>query len=223
MEDLKLKQFNAKLKKDFSMLIYGSRRSGKSTLLKYMYELNKLGERYDHVICFSENTDALDDMKTFVHGNLFFDKFDSAVLHRAIILSKKYEDIDKPKKFLILCDDTGSLCRNDENIQKIFIYGRHMGMSIIILSQHYSFLSADSRNNADYLIIGRSNSGLEKKAMIDNFLIGSRETDLIKDSEYGFYRKLLNKYTENYKFLVIDCTSNNNSFHSVVKYIRAEY
>ena len=41
-------------------------------------------EEYDHVIVISESAETLDHYSNFVHGNLFFDRFDGSILEKVI-------------------------------------------------------------------------------------------------------------------------------------------
>lgn len=225
MSEINLEKWDMTLHDDFSMAVYASRRSGKSTLVRYIFESNDLNQKFDFIICISKNQDALDYMSEFVSGDLFFDKFDKNVIKQIVEISKELEMNQTEMKFLIILDDTNcNEAKNDETLNDVYSMGRHLGISIIWITQHVTNLSTTMRNNSDYLLIGRCGTATEKKAIIDNFLMGSRDEDVENGkSEHHFYRELIKKYTKDYTFIVVIPTSQSTDFKDVVQFIRAEY
>jgi AAA+ ATPase superfamily predicted ATPase len=224
MSDIKLKIWNLKLPDHFSMIIYGSRRCGKSTIARYIFEKNNLNEKYDFIICMSKNNDALSFMSEYVSSKFFINRFDGQMIKNIIDISQHLEKKAIHKNFLIILDDTNcNEAKNNEALKDIYSMGRHLNCSIIWMTQHVTNISPDSRNNGDLYIIGNMQNAIEKKTLIENFFMGLRdEDDALKESEYKFYRQLIKKYTCNYKFIVIDGTSLNNEFYDKVKYILAK-
>jgi hypothetical protein len=223
MTEIKLEEWNLDLPDNFSMLVYGSRRAGKSTMVRYIVESNNLNDKFDHIVCISTNHDTLNEMSEYISGNLQYSEFNPTVLKNLCKISEECEVNNKAKKFLIILDDINNDARNDKTINNIYATGRHFNASIIIISQHVTSLSPNTRNNSDIILIGRVNTAIEKKCIIENFLLGARDEDTnMTESEYKFYRRLIKKYTSNFNFIVIDNTTMTNEFDDMIKYVKAE-
>jgi hypothetical protein len=206
----------------FSMIIIASRRSGKSTLVKYIIEQGKLIEKYDYFIVLSENDDSLDYLSNFIPGNLFIKNFEADIIDNLVQVSEKLELEMNAKSFLMIIDDmTGNDIKYNLIMTKIYAMGRHLRIGIIWLSQQMKILSTTSRNNSDYILIGRSSNAKERYNLINDFLNGTLDDDFEK-SNLSFYRNLLKEYTKNYGFIVIDNTIQDHNFDDTIKYIRVK-
>lgn len=222
MTEINLKEWDLKLPNHFSMLIYGSRRCGKSTICKHIIESNKLNDKYDHIICMSKNKDTLNDMSEYISGDLFFNEFNSQILLNTCKVSEDLEYKGNTKTFLIILDDVnGKDSKYDEHVNNVYSMGRHMNISIIWITQHITNINPSNRNNSDIILIGRMNTSTEKKQVMDHFLMGTRDEDMDNNkTDNKVYRILIKKYTENFKFIVIDNTTSTNDFNDVIKHVR---
>lgn len=226
-----LKEFNELNKlsdKFFSMLVFGSRRTGKSELVKYIYNYLDLGEEYDFIVVCSLSPSTLDFFSNFVHGNLFFNYFDENIIENIIRQSTRLEADGTPKKFLCIFDDCiGNNLKNSEAMTKLYATGRHYRISVILIAQKITFVNTSVRNNSDIIFIGKTKSALEKEAVIKNFLDGIADHTEIEKFGYTqnriFYMDLLKEGTANYKFIVIDnMEEKSTDFDVIVKSIRAK-
>lgn len=210
--------------KFFSMIISGSRREGKSYMIKHIYETCNFGQEYDFVAVFSENTDNIDFYSEFVHGSLFFDHYDTDVIDRIKQLNEAFELKGIQKKFLLIMDDCMGNSKNEENFKKLYAQGRHMNISIIFSIQKATLIDTTARNNSDVVMICRSKSAMEKTSIIDNFMKGTAEEEDMKGmKEDKFHRKLMKDYCKDYQFLVLDyMNSSSNEFTDIVKKYKAE-
>lgn len=209
----------------FSMLIIGSRRSGKSYMVKHLWKKAKFNKYYDFFLVFCNSGDVSDYYSEFVPGNLFFKEFDETILKRVFDMSEKYKNEGTPKKFLCLFDDSvGTNEKCSEAIMQIYATGRHHNVSIIFCSQRLFLTNTTARNNSDCVLIGKSKSAIEKKYIIDCFLNGSLDIGEQPQNfkPYMFYNELIKEYTINYNFIVLDFSNDNsNSFFDTVFYYKA--
>ena len=81
----------------FSMLIIGSRRSGKSYMVRHLWNLADFNNYYDHVIIFCNSNDVIEYYSEFVSGSLFFKEYDEEIIKRIMQLSEHYKTKGKPK------------------------------------------------------------------------------------------------------------------------------
>ena len=213
---IKLSEWSPVMTTDYvSMLFIASRRSGKTELCKYILKESKMIDDYDYTVVMSESQDTLDSFSDIVSGDLFFDKFDPQIIDNLIAVSEKQEVDGKKKSFLLIIDDiVNNDMKHAEVMKKTFCIGRHYSISVIIISQKMSLISTTSRNNADLIFIGKSNSSAERIAIIDNLLLGLRDTDGSGSqlSDRKFYFDIIKKYTANYNFIVLDNTTMSNEF-----------
>lgn len=212
----------------FSVICFASRKSGKSELIKYIYQKCDFGSEYDFVIVMSESMETLDFFSEVVHGNLFFNKFDNQYIDNIIAQSEKLESEGTKKKFLVIFDDViGNDVKSSLAVQKLYAIGRHYSISCILIIQKLTLMSTTVRNNSDVIFIGRAKSGSERKSIIDNMFKGMASTSEIE--KYGFktkedfYETLLNEHTSSYNFIVLDYTDPNNyKFVDVVNTFKAD-
>lgn len=215
---------NTLCNKFFSMIITGSRREGKSFMIKHIYKTCDFGKEYDYVIVFSENSDNIDFYSEFVHGSLFFDNYDTQIVERIKILQQAYELRGIKKKFLIIMDDCLNNSKNEANFKQLYAQGRHMNISIIFSIQKATLIDTTARNNSDCVLICRSKSAMEKTSILNNFMKGTADEEDMKGlSEEKFHRKLMKQYCKNYQFLVLDYMNNqSNEFKDIVKKYKAK-
>ena len=177
------------------------RNSGKSVLAKYliMNEIKKFNKIF--LICPTEKINR--HYSDILHNDCIFDKYEEkwveSLIHKMTEINS-----DKPKKdkknILLILDD----CVSDINfhqspsLKKLYVRGRHINISIILVLQYMNLCPPVCRVNSDYLFIGQLNRQ-SINLLCDEFQSG----DISKED----FIKMYNRCTINYKFLVI----NNNS------------
>jgi len=193
---------------NFSMLMLASRRSGKSYLLKHLFD-NYM--KFNKVVIFTRNKSNYDDWKT----KMIYDKFNEGTLQILNNYNKKNNE-----RILIIFDDfMGKDTKSSEEISKLFSEGRHNGLSVVFLVQELKGAATTWRNNSDYVIILRNNSQDERLKIIDKMLRGSVFYE--GKSEIKFYSGLIKKYTENYKCLIIDNLQTSSDINDKLSWYRA--
>lgn len=192
-----------KKNKHFSSIICGSRRSGKSYLVKYLFKKNKFNEKFDYIIIMC-NSSELEKYKEYVKGELFFHEFDPDVIDRLFILADHNKENYNEKNYLIILDDSISNTQlYSQSLDRIFSRGRHSNISLILTTQKMSMASTMSRSNSDVVFLGGAKSSLEKKAYINNFLYGEIEFPEGVNEEKALI-KIIKESTKDFNFLVID-------------------
>lgn len=228
MEDFYLKRWPIKCIKNgnlFSMLIIGSRKSGKSYMVKHLFKLARFSKYYDFIVVFCNSGDIKDFYSNFIPGDLFFKEYNEEYMVRIFQQSEKFKQEGNPKKYLIIFDDSvGSDEKNSNSILQSYATGRHHNVSIIFCSQRLYLTNTTARNNSDVILIGNSRSAIEKKYITDTFLRGSLELAEIPQGvkECALHYHLIRKYTVNYNFLILDYSNEtDNSFKCTVFFYRA--
>jgi len=191
------------------MICVASRRSGKSELIKYIYQTLDFGEEYDFITVISMCDDSLDFMSNFVHGNIFIKDFSDNIVNNLIIKSDELVSKGKPKRFLVIIDDVvGYGIKNSEAIMKLYALGRHHNISCILICQMVTLMSVTARSNSDLILIGAVSDGKEKDSVMNNLLKGlaSRKDRIDRGytNKEDFYDDLIKYNTEDYNFIVID-------------------
>ena len=224
-QDIKpLSKWNPRtLKLPFSALMIASRNSGKSTLIRYLYE-NYWATKFD-ITCVFCPTDYHQKYPEFIPGTLFFEDFDPAILRKIQALQKKrMEDGKKAYQVLIIFDD----CSDDRerymrDIQYVFTKGRHSMISVLFATQSSSLTSTVWRNNADAIFLSQNRSSGGRDQLVDNYFSGLSDEDDRPEgmTERRFYNKILKKYTSDNKFIVITFNGRTNEFVDMVQWFKA--
>lgn len=130
---------------DFFILMYGIRRSGKSVMLKYM--LSELDNKLqDHeVYLFSGTAEVNPEQYDYVPPKARFPNIAELEVELSQIVGKQKQKIkefhegrgDEPSSILIIFDDCVSenSMRHSPSLNALAISGRHMKISVVILSQ----------------------------------------------------------------------------------------
>ena len=180
--------------KNFSMLVLASRGSGKSYLTKYLLEYH-LRDKYDLFVVISDSDDELENYKEILPGRLFFNDFKPELITNLIEMNKKRIQEGKPLlQVLFVFDDkiSNKMKYNDELLQ-LFTRGRHVGISIVFISQSHAFASAAWRNNSDTIIVLKQNAKQARDAINDNILIGSLDApENVNEKKY--YMNVMRNY-----------------------------
>ena len=167
------------IKEHFSMIMIGKRRSGKSTLIRELF-INKLKNRYDHVIVFSDTArEEKGFWGEFIPGDLMF-PYDPIRLDMAFKLNEIRASKNKPMiSFLFIWDDCVSeKQKSDNSIMQAFTRGRHSGISIIFTTQSKALVNKKWRENSDYVCLFRDNNIKNREDLIDDFLLGTIPSQL---------------------------------------------
>ena len=214
-DKIKLTKWRPKFKRGecFASLIFASRNSGKSYLIRSLLR-NYLRELYDIFIIVSDSPDTKTDFSP-VFGSkpaIFLNDMNYAILNKIQKTNEEREKKGKEKLFtLIIFDDkVGSNVKNDDQLLQLFTRGRHICTSVIFASQSKTLASPVWVNNSDLTILLKVNAAQQRKSIIDNVLRGTVPVDNDKD-ENRILRTILLEYNKSQgSALIVDCKKQSN-------------
>jgi len=149
-----------------SFVLCGASRSGKTTLLKYLY---RTYFKKHITTMFSLNAQA-DIYKDLSAKTIISPEYLPELLEDAHMINSK---TDNKYKFLFISDDfVGGSIKNDPQVTRLLTVYRNAGCSSIFSFQGRTLLSPVGRNNANYIAILKQNTPLEWMNVIKEFLDG---------------------------------------------------
>ena len=184
-----------------SILVVGSRRSGKTQYSKYL--VDQIKDLYSLIILFT-HTKSSHQWDNIINSNCIFDEFDDLIIDKIIkrnqILKEHCPDINI--NTLIIFDDIidDSNLKNDDSIKRIFTAGRWHNIGIIFLTQYLNALSPTSRTNCDIIICCVQNSLQSVEILYDSYGIIDKKQ----------FVELLNNYTKDFSVFIIKNDKNTN-------------
>ncbi len=144
--------------------LIGASRSGKTTLMKYLYRTHF---KKHITIMFSLNPHA-DIYKDLDSKVMVCDEFHPELLREAQELNKlcgnKYP-------FLFISDDmVGTDIKNNKEITRVLTVGRNCGCSFLAAYQGRTLMNSVGRNNLNFIAVLKQQTPLEWEAVIKEFL-----------------------------------------------------
>ncbi len=136
----------------FSGILYGQRRTGKTTWLTWF--LYCLQGRLDHIICFSA-TNFTGHYAKYMNPNLCYPSYNEEVMARAIQIQKNTPPHERKKVLVILDDvlDQEDLLRRSQALKTLFTMGRHHLISVVVCTQYAKCIPTSWRRNVDFACI----------------------------------------------------------------------
>ena len=149
-----------------SFVLCGASRSGKTTLMKYLY---RTFFKKHITTMFSLNAQA-DIYKDLSAKTIVCPEYLPELLEDAHTINAK---TDNKYKFLFISDDfVGGMIKHDPQVTRLLTVYRNAGCSSIFSFQGRTLLSPVGRNNANYIAILKQNTPLEWINVIKEFLDG---------------------------------------------------
>lgn len=198
-----IKTFNSKdLKDNFFMFVVGMRRSGKTTTIKdILFESNK---KFDEVFLISETASISHDYDDYVKPVHIFELSEAEqVLNKVEAQQKEQKDPKKRNSVLFILDDVVT-SENRDTWDKLAFMGRHLKVSVVLLSQSMKAISPMTRKNADYALFSSSRSYDDIEAFLKQYLTGSSSSDSARESfneAMTIYNQIVK---EPHQFIVVD-------------------
>jgi len=158
----------------FSAILYGQRRTGKTTWLTWF--LYCMQGKVDHVVCFS-STNFTGHYGQYMNPDLCYDSFNEDVLQKVLDIQAATPAGQRKRVLVILDDvlDQESELRKSTSLKALFTMGRHYGISVVVTTQYAKCIPVGWRRNVDFACV---------------FYTFSRDMCDIYHKEYGM---LLNK------------------------------
>ena len=166
-----------------SFIMIGATRSGKTTLLNYIYK-KFFSEHLSILMSNSLQSDAYD----------FIQKKVDAVSHHyhPQILKDAYHINHEAKnhyKFLMIVDDITDV-RGDKEMTRLMTIYRNSRISSIVCAQTATMMSPIARSNINMVLLGRCNSSMQIERNIKDFLMGHFPTTLKMGEKIHLYKQL---------------------------------
>jgi len=204
-----MKKWNPKrLPENFSALVVSPRRYGKTTFVRdvlHRLKGSKLKRyEYDLVLLFSETCRANPQFPEIPTGFQYDYMNDDLLAQLMDSQQRKKEKGLKMAKVLVIIDDCAGTMRGSvksKNLNRLFLNGRHFGISLIVLTQSYKSLSRPAQMNCDVIVTWRLQNELERQTICRNHLSTFGELGQACKIGYEFYNKVFDK---DYKALIIE-------------------
>lgn len=207
-EEYPTPNFNELFKKNegYTVGVFGSSRSGKTTFLKWLYE-NFLYKNYDVKIMFSSNSHKKDYEVFTKNKGLLYDKFNNELclmLHAIQKKTKNYYDM------LIMLDDEINQ-KHSNVLQNAIITWRNANISTVVSLQATTLMNKNSRNNLHRLFLLKLNSNEEIISICEKLLMGIIPIPpniTKKQDKLTYLQKWYIENTQDYNIILIDTLDN---------------
>lgn len=194
------------LPENFFIIMYGLRRSGKTTMLRYMlWEMQDLLKDYE-IYLFSGTAEVSPEDYEYIPKKAKFPNIKEMEmdLQRLISKQKKRKKEKEPGHMLMIFDDVVSenIVRHSDSLNFLAVGGRHINISVVVLSQVVTGSGSVPpivRTQADAIfVVANPRSELERKLLVEQYLTpsklneGHKRAEIILDSATAVqYRALV--------------------------------
>ena len=180
-----------------SMIFVGSTRSGKTTLLNYLFK--KHFENHISVLMSNSlNSDAYSYLKKqCVTSDWYHPEILKDLYHINHETKNKYE-------FMVVIDDVPDR-REDTEIKRMLTIYRNSRISCMFCAQGLTMLNKLARGNINFVFLGRMNSSEEVERNIKAYLQGHLPSNMKMADKIRWYRQA----TEGHQWLILDQINNN--------------
>ena len=195
-------------------IIAAKTNSGKSQLLKWM--LLKEQKKFHKIYVISPTEGVLRFYEDIVPQNQIFHEYQECWLEALIAKLKAYKkNNNKDCNVLLILDDCAADMHSSKALNKIFVMGRHLGISIVVTLQFLHQAPLTCRTNASFLLAGQMNKA-STEMLCEEFLMGP-----IDKKEF---LEIYHNSCKDYNFMVINCNSvkDNNDLDAIYGSIKAE-
>jgi len=175
-----------------SFVLCGSTRSGKTTILNYLYK-TYFKDHISVLMSNSLNSDAYDMLKKSCAISDFY---------HPEILKEMYKINHATKnhyEFFAIIDDVPDK-REDPEMKRLMCIYRNSRISSIVCAQTATMINKMARSNINYVFLGRMNSSSEIDRNIKDYLQGHLPSTLKMTEKIKLYKE----WTSNYQWIVLD-------------------
>ena len=175
-----------------SFLLLGSTRSGKSTLINYIFD------KYfrKHISILMSNSLQSDAYKPLKKHCVQSDMYHTEVLKELYQIN---HETDNHYQFLTIIDDCSHV-RHDKQYQRLLTIYRNSRISAIVSAQALTMFDKNCRSNVNFVFLGRLNSDIAIEGVIKEYLISHFPRNIRMCDKVAMYRQL----TEDHHWFVID-------------------
>jgi glutaredoxin-related protein len=175
-----------------SFVLCGSTRSGKTTLLNYLYKTH-FKDHISVLMSNSLNSDAYNMLKKTCATSDFYHPEVLKEMYKINHATKNHYE------FFIIIDDVPDK-REDPEMKRLMCIYRNSRISSIVCAQTATMINKMSRSNINYVFLGRMNASSESERNIKDYLTGHLPTTMKMSEKIAWYQKA----TSDYKWIVLD-------------------
>lgn len=179
-----------------SLVFIGSTRSGKTTLLNYLYEKHFK----KHISVLMSNSLNSGSYKRLEKTCVKSDLFHSEILKDMYLINHKTKN---HYKFCAIIDDITDH-KGDKETLKLFTIYRNSRISTMLCAQATTMMNKTTRANINFVFLGRLNNDSEIEGVIKSYLTSFFPTRMYMAEKITLYRQL----TEDHHWIVIDQVGN---------------
>ncbi len=169
------------LEPDYTVVLFGSRGSGKTVMLRYL--LKCLKSKLDLACVFTPTADTRKMFCEHVPPPFVYPDFDMAAINRIVLAQKDLNAIMQAnesngrasarlRSIGIILDDCGfdTKLLNSDDIKEMFMNGRHDKFFPMVTTQYPLAFKPDIRNNIDVSIVFRTSNPKTVEKLRENLL-----------------------------------------------------
>jgi len=175
-----------------SFVLCGSTRSGKTTILNYLYKTH-FKNHISVLMSNSLNSDAYDMLKKTCATSDFYHPEVLKDMYKINHATKNHYE------FFAIIDDVPDK-REDPEMKRLMCIYRNSRISSIICAQTATMINKMARSNINYVFLGRMNSSSESERNIKDYLTGHLPTSMKMSEKIKWYQQA----TSDYKWIVLD-------------------
>jgi hypothetical protein len=175
-----------------SFVLCGSTRSGKTTILNYLYKTH-FKHHISVLMSNSLNSDAYDMLKKTCATSDFYHPEILKDMYKINHATKNHYE------FFAIIDDVPDK-REDAEMKRLMCIYRNSRISSIVCAQTATMINKMARSNINWVFLGRMNSSSEVERNIKDYLQGSLPTTMKMTEKIKWYKEA----TSNYQWIVLD-------------------
>jgi type IV secretory pathway VirB4 component len=175
-----------------SIILCGSTRSGKTTMLNYLYKKHFM----DYISLLMSNSLQSDAYTMLKKHCAKADFYHPEILKE---LYKINHETNNHYKFFVVIDDIPDK-REDQEIKRMLTIYRNSRISCVICAQGLTMMNKLARSNINYVFLGRMNSTQEIERNVKEYLTSYFPTNMRMAEKILLYKEL----TSDYWWLVLD-------------------
>ena len=180
-----------------SFVLCGSTRSGKTTILNYLYKTH-FKNHISVLMSNSLNSDAYDMLKKTCATSDFYHPEILKDMYKINHATKNHYE------FFAIIDDVPDK-REDAEMKRLMCIYRNSRISSIVCAQTATMINKMARSNINWVFLGRMNSSSEVERNIKDYLQGHLPTTMKMTEKIRLYKE----WTSNYQWIVLDNINGN--------------
>lgn len=175
-----------------SIILLGSTRSGKSTLINYLYD--KYFKK--HIGVLMSNSLQSEAYKPLKKHMVASDHYHPEVLKEMYQINHA---TDNHYQFFLCIDDCSHI-RHDKQYQRLLTIYRNSRISAIVAAQSLVMMDKTARSNINFVFLGRLNSTVAIEGVIKEYLISYFPRNIRMCDKIAMYQQL----TDSHYWFVLD-------------------